>query len=81
MRGRANRINCPEKLLQSHLEIFIPAARYPVWVQWRFDYYLHDDMIPKLICSKCGGKKLGMIVQPYNKANLVNPFNHAEKLR
>jgi hypothetical protein len=36
--------------------------------------YLEEDLQPKLICSKCCGKKLGMIVSPWNKANEVNPL-------
>lgn len=25
---------------------------------------MHDDLVPKLRCSKCGGKKLGLIRSP-----------------
>ncbi len=28
---------------------------------------MHDDLVPKLKCSKCGGKKVGLIHTPGSK--------------
>jgi hypothetical protein len=36
---------------------------------------LHDDLVPKLKCSKCGGKKIGLIkTPPSNSTGWVNPY-------
>jgi len=35
---------------------------------------MHDDLVPKLRCSKCGGKDLGLIVSPPAKTNNLNPY-------
>jgi hypothetical protein len=36
---------------------------------------LHDDLAPKLKCSKCGGKKVGPIISPpTGSSGWVNPY-------
>lgn len=36
---------------------------------------LHDDLAPKLKCSKCGGKKVGIIISPpTGPSGWVNPY-------
>ncbi len=34
---------------------------------------MHDDLVPKMRCSKCGGKKVGLIVSP-PMTGYGNPF-------
>ncbi len=33
---------------------------------------MHDDLVPKLRCAKCGGKQIGLICTPPTRAG--NPF-------
>lgn len=28
---------------------------------------MHDDLVPKLKCAKCGGRRIGLIVTPNSK--------------
>lgn len=36
---------------------------------------MHDDLVPLLRCSKCGSKKVGLILSPPTKSsNYVNPY-------
>lgn len=41
---------------------------------------MHDDLAPKLKCSKCGGKKIGLIFSPAQKA-YGNPYMKAKQQR
>lgn len=35
---------------------------------------MHDDLVFKMRCSKCGGKNVGLTVIPNYKGKDVNPF-------
>lgn len=39
---------------------------------------LHDDIVPKMVCSKCGGKAIGLIVTPGTKEYGGNPYEKAK---
>ena len=34
---------------------------------------MHDDLVPKLKCAKCGGRRIGLIVTPNSNAAKVAP--------
>lgn len=35
-----------------------------------------DDLLPKLRCSKCGGRKIGLIYSPETKARMGGAYNY-----
>jgi len=35
---------------------------------------MHDDLVPKLRCTKCGGRKVGVICTPGSKEYGGNPY-------
>lgn len=39
---------------------------------------LHEDLVPKLRCSRCGGKRIGMIVTPAAKGPDSNAYRKAK---
>jgi len=40
-----------------------------------------DDLIPKLRCSKCGGKKIGLIYSPTAGATMDGAYNYMKATR
>lgn len=39
---------------------------------------MSDDLVPKLRCAKCGGKKVGLIYSPGGKTTYTNPYLKAK---
>jgi len=39
---------------------------------------MHDDIVPLLVCSKCGGKDIGLIMTPGTKEYGGNPYGRAK---
>ncbi|WP_301011785.1 hypothetical protein [Mesorhizobium sp.] len=37
---------------------------------------MHDDLVPKLKCSKCGGKHTGLTVQPKGTSKAGSPMGN-----
>lgn len=41
---------------------------------------MHDDLVPKLKCSKCGCKQVGLIVQPKGTSKAATPSTWGMKI-
>lgn len=39
---------------------------------------MHDDLVPKLRCARCGGEQIGLIVTPGSKEHGVNAYQKAK---